>query len=128
MVARLRIAPLVRMEISKLHYLADRAAITATGLFAVPEKNRRGAALFRSHTIAAVCNVGVVLWLDCRFAFRHARGTAGFEQTRHSLPRSGSRRDRSIIKPLLSQKPFEVRARFSPRAKRNACPNAAART
>ncbi len=72
--------------------------------------------LFRKRTeeeqIAAVCNVGVVLWLDCGFAFRHARGTAGFEQIRRSLPRPRSRRHRSIIKPLLPQRPFEVRARF----------------
>src|SRR5437899_12370959 len=122
MVARLCIAHLVLMEISKLHYLANRTFVAAANLFSLPETNRRGAALFRSHTIAAVCNVGVVLWLDCGFAVRHARGTAGFEQIRLSLPRPRSRRHRSIIKPLSRQKPFEVRARFSRRSRRNACP------
>src|SRR5947199_5678705 len=73
LVARLCIAHLVWMEISKLHYLANRTFVAAANLFSLPETNRRGAALFRSHTIAAVCNVGVVLWLDCGFAFRHAR-------------------------------------------------------
>ena len=66
--------------------------------------------------------------LDCGFAFRHARGTAGFKQIRRSLPRPRSRRHRSIIKPLLPQRPFEVRARFSRRSRRNACPNAEEQT
>src|SRR4029077_14914137 len=41
MVARLCITHLVWMEISKLHHLANRAAIAATDLFAVPQEDRR---------------------------------------------------------------------------------------
>src|SRR6478609_1052978 len=91
MVARLCIAHLVWMEISKLHYLANYPSVGAEGLFAVPQKDRRRTALFRSHTIAALDNVGAILWSDCRFAIRHARGTAGFRQIRRSLPRAGAR-------------------------------------
>src|SRR6185503_3524585 len=97
-VARLCIAHLVWMEISKLHYLANRAAIVATDLFAVPQEDRRRTAIFRSHTISAMYNVGVVLWADCNSAFRHARGTARFKQIRRSLSRPRARRHRSITR------------------------------
>src|SRR5919106_1211227 len=125
MVARLCITRVVWMEISKLHYLANCAFVAAADLFALQETNGGRTALFRSHTFPAVDNVGVVLWLDRGFAFWHARGAAGFEQIRRSLPRPRARRHRSIIKPLLSQRPFEVRGQFSRQSRRNVCPNAA---
>src|SRR6476620_7456685 len=128
MVARLCIAHLVWMEISKLHYLAHYPSVGAEGLFALPQKDRRSKALFRSHIVAALDNVSAILWADCGFAFRHARGTAGFKQIRRSLPRPRSRRHRSIIKPLSPQRPFEVRARFPSRSKRTACRDGEERT
>src|SRR5262245_8796408 len=46
LVARIRCFALVRMEISELHYLVDRAVIAAADLFAFPQTNRGRTALF----------------------------------------------------------------------------------
>src|SRR6266436_2851934 len=93
MVARLCITHLVWMEISKLHHLVNYPFVSAAGLFAVPKKDRRRTALFRSHTTATLDNVTVILWPHRGFAFRNARGTARFERTRRSLARPRARCD-----------------------------------
>src|SRR6266480_3477666 len=46
LVARIRIASLVRMEIPKFHYLVDRPVIIATDLFAFPQEDGGRTALF----------------------------------------------------------------------------------
>src|SRR5262245_51954633 len=97
-VARFCGARLVWMEISKLHHLANSSSITATDLFTLSQANGGRTALLRSHTIPAMHNVGVVLWVDCGFAFRHVRDTTRFERTWGSLARPRARRHRSIIR------------------------------
>ena len=55
------------------------------------------------------------------------RGATGFKQIRRPLPRPRSRRYRSIVKPAVTAKTFEVSAQFFRRSRRNVCPNAGAR-
>src|SRR5690242_11028031 len=100
LVARIRIAPLVRVEISKLYHLVDCAVVTAADLFALSQTNGGRTALFRSHTCPALDDVDTILRSDCGPALRNARGTAGFRQARGARPRPWATRDRSIITAL----------------------------
>src|SRR6266496_1180306 len=89
--AGIRVATLVRVEVSELYCLADRASVAAPDLFVVPQTNRRSATLFRSHAIAALDDVGIIFRFDCRADLRDARRAAGFEQARRprSRPQTG---------------------------------------
>src|SRR5438128_1384282 len=48
LVAGIRPAPLVRVEVSKFYYLVDGTFVAAADLFVIPQTNRRRTALFRS--------------------------------------------------------------------------------
>src|SRR5207247_7957134 len=128
LVAGIRPAPLVRLEVSKFYYLVDRTFVAAPDLFAIPQTNRRRTALFRSHTFPALDNVDIVFRSDCGFALRNARGAARFAQTWRALPRPRARRDRAIIKPRSQRRLSPARARFFARSTGSVCPNAAVRT
>src|SRR5256886_3755701 len=123
LVARVRPAPLVRMEVSEFYYLVDHTFVAAPDLLALPQTNGGRATVFRSHAIAALDNVGFVLRSDCSFTFRNARGAARFKQIRSALPWSRAGRHRAIIKALSPQGLFPVRAGFFPGSKGNVFQN-----
>src|SRR5438128_7307626 len=103
------------MEVSKFYYLVDRTFVAATGLFAISQTNRRGTALFRSHTHAALDDVGLIFRFDCRADLWNAPRAAGSAQTRCAISRSWARRDRAIISaPLSPRTLFPARVRFFP--------------
>src|SRR5260370_2248888 len=110
--ARVRLASLVRMEVSEFYYLVDCAVVAAANLFAIPQTNRRRTALLRSYTVAALDNVVIVFRSDCGSAFRNARSTTGFGEIRSAFPRPRPRRNRAIIRRPSPQRLSPVRDRF----------------
>ena len=95
-VTRIWVARVVWMEISKLHYLADCPLIAAAGLLVVPQTHRRRAALFRSHTVAALDNVDLIFWPDRAVALRNARGSTRSTRVRRAGARTRTRHHRAI--------------------------------
>src|SRR5207248_4397741 len=96
LVAGIRSASLVRVEISKFHCLVDRTFLATADLFTFPKTHRRRTALFRSHTVAALDDVDLIFWFDCGFDLRNASGAARSEQARCAISRSWPGRDLSI--------------------------------
>src|SRR5262249_56170969 len=88
MVGRVCGGRVVWVEISKLHHLADCASVAATGLLVVPQTHRRRAALFRSHNVAALDNVDLILWPHRAVALRNARGSTGSTRVRRAGART----------------------------------------
>src|SRR5438128_10977804 len=96
LVAGIRPAPLVRVEVSKFYYLVDRTFVAAADLFVIPQTNRRRTALFRSHALATLDDVDLIFRPDRSSAFRNACGPARLATTWRPGPRAWTRRSGAI--------------------------------
>src|SRR5215831_17169937 len=111
-VARVRVASVVWVEISKLYHLANRSFVSATDLFTLSKTDGGRTAVLRSHTVPALDHVDTVFWSDCRLALRNARGAAGSKQMRCALSRPRTRHDFAMIRRLLPRRLSSVPDRF----------------